>query len=549
MIPKAYKDKELDLKTGITSLLELSDNTVMNSDIDFTNDTPLLSTALNLGHASGVANASLALALAQIFEHRYGQKPEQTGIDIQKAELGLSGALISKVNNKNFVQSMYSIKDTWILYKKGILKGLPLFKINKTKDNRWFHTHPNFNCENIQKVIGTSRSEKGLKQAIGKFNALELENSIADEKAIGAIIRTPEEWLSHPHGKQLFERPVVEIEKISDNEPCHLSQLPLEKGNAGVLNGLKVLDLSRVLAGPNTTQILSEYGAECLKISHPKFPYYPFFSKIENRGKRSAFLDLKSEKDKNILYSLIEEADIFVSAYNKEGMRKLGLDPTEVAKRSKKGIIYVSISCYGSGSWENREGFDSLAQATTGFTHLHSMTNPNKEKARLYNSEKGGTAPEFIPSSVPNDYITGYLAVYGALVGLLKRQQEGGSYTINVSLAQSAMWTMRFGLRNCSFESYAFKKQIFPISLKFEERVMDFASKNYDVYPSHYGNLETVKTPISFGNQDLKSNDLLPTPRLVGYRNVKLLSTTILLNWEEEKRLFLPLVIAKRTVY
>jgi len=488
MIPDAYKNKSLNLDTGTSSLLEIGGIALSNNNVFFNNDIPVLSTSLNLGHAASSANASLAIALGQIAKHRFNSGSMEIDIDVQTSELGLAGALVSKVNNKNFVQSMFSFNDLWILYKTGILKGVPIFKINKTSDDRWFHTHPNFNCQNIQKVIGTT------------------------------IIRTPEEWLAHPHGKQLFERPVVEIEKISDSDPSQLSQLPTNKNKDGVLAGLKVLDLSRVLAGPNTTQILCEYGADCLKISHPKFPYYPFFSKIENRGKRSAYLDLQLKEDRSTFFSLVEEADVIVSSYNKGGMRRLGLDEQEVAKRSNKGIVYVHISCYGSGPWENREGFDSLAQSTSGFAHLHSMTNPNVEKATKYNSENNIGAPEFIPSSVPNDYITAYLASYGALIGLLKRHEFGGSYHIKVSLTQTAMWTMRYGLRKCSFSSYDNVKQLFPVSMKFEERVMKLASKNYEINPSQYGNLETIKSPITFKDKSLKNSNLLQTPKLGTHR-------------------------------
>ncbi|MEE9518335.1 MAG: CoA transferase, partial [Candidatus Adiutricales bacterium] len=319
---------------------------------------------------------------------------------------------------------------------------------------------------------------ESVAEAVLKWDAETLEEAIAEVGLCGAMARSAQEWAEHPHGKVLSKMPVLEIIKIADSppEPCPIGEQPL--------SGLRVLDLTRVLAGPTCARTLAEHGADVLKIGAEHLPSAEFFVQDTGHGKRSAFLDLSEESGSKKLNELIRGADVFSQSYRLGALNNRGYSPEKVAEM-RPGIVYVSMNCYGhEGPWKNRKGWEQLAQTATGLaveqgsltaadkggdddegnkngsllSHLRFMGagtacpltvtvkggNDDEGKKngglrfRSRFMEAGTAGPRLLPAAA-TDYTTGYLAAFGALTALVLRAREGGSYYVRASLTQTAM--------------------------------------------------------------------------------------------------------------
>jgi crotonobetainyl-CoA:carnitine CoA-transferase CaiB-like acyl-CoA transferase len=189
------------------------------------------------------------------------------------------------------------------------------------------------------------------------------------------------------------------------------------------LSGIKVLDVTRVLAGPTCGRTLAEYGAQVLRIGTPRYPDNELMMRDTGHGKRSSVVDLDTQTGLDTLRDLIQDADVFSQGYRPGALAARGFSLEEVVSH-RPGIIYVSLSAFGhEGPWSDRRGFDSVVQAATGIAD---------------EIGKGGQ-PRSTPAN-PLDYATGYLAAFGVMVALGRRAREGGSYLVRLSLAQTGRW-------------------------------------------------------------------------------------------------------------
>lgn len=296
-----------------------------------------------------------------------------------------------------------------------------------TKDGR--HFLPHLNLPELQKrvlgVLGCGLDPEEVRAAVGRWNALELEEAIAEARACGSMTRTEAEWRAHPHGQALAARPVISIERIGDAppEPC--------PGRADrPLAGLRVLDLTRILAGPVAARTLGEHGADVLAVAAERLPQVAPFVRDTGHGKRSAFLDLDLPEDTERLRALTREADVFSQGYRPGALAKRGFGPEDLAAL-RPGIVCVSISCYGHGGpLEDRAGWEQVAQSATGICA--------EQGAAL------GGPPALLPAAVC-DFVTGYMGALGALLALGRRAREGGSWHVQVSLCRTAMFLQDIG--------------------------------------------------------------------------------------------------------
>jgi len=293
----------------------------------------------------------------------------------------------------------------------------------RTKDGRWYLPH--FNLPHLHdRVIGVLKCESNadaVSKAIAKWDSHDLEEAVAAARACGSIIRSNKEWLEHPHGKMLSGKPLVEIIKIGDSDP-----IPFPKGGRP-LSGIRVLDLTRILAGPIAARTLAENGADVLMIAAEHLPQVPEHVMDTSHGKRSCFLNLNNAVDVATIKKLVRNADVFSQGYRPGIMDKHGLTPEQLA-RERPGIIYLTISCYGlDGPLTNRGGWEQIAQCTTGIC-----------------LDNGDERPKLLPASAC-DYTTGYNGAYGVLLALARRAREGGSYHVRVSLCRSGMYIYKQG--------------------------------------------------------------------------------------------------------
>jgi hypothetical protein len=295
-----------------------------------------------------------------------------------------------------------------------------------TKDGRF--VLPHFNLPNLKarmlKLLGCEPEPASVAKAVAKWNALDLEAAIDEHRVCGGMVRTNAEWLATPHGQVLAGKPIVEIIKIGDSDPVPFA--PAGDG-ARPLDGLHVLDLTRILAGPVAARTLAEHGAEVLMVTAERLPQVAEHVMDTSHGKRSCFLDLTRAEDAARLRELARSADVFSQGYRPGMIATLGFGPEELAAL-RPGIIYTSISCYGAdGPFSHRGGWEQVAQTMTGICHDN---NPAR--------------PHLLPAAAC-DYTTGYLAAYGVMLALARRAREGGSYHVRVSLCQSGMFIHRQG--------------------------------------------------------------------------------------------------------
>lgn len=298
------------------------------------------------------------------------------------------------------------------------------------KDGRWIYLHSGFphNTQGLLDLLGVKDDRRAVARAIARRHAGDIENEIAQAGLCGAMVRTTAEWDASAPGRLLASRPVVEIIQMGDSPPE-----PLAGSADRPLRNTRVLDLTRVLAGPTCARTLASYGADALRVGADHLPSIPLFVVDTGLGKRAASLNLQDNKDAARLRRLVRQADVFSQGYRTGAMEKLGFGVTDVLSM-RPGAVYVSINCYGhEGDWRARPGWEQLAQAVTGMA-VHQGRHLKQP------------GPTLLPAAV-NDYITGYLAALGALAALERRARVGGSYWVRVSLARTAMWVRALGQR------------------------------------------------------------------------------------------------------
>lgn len=305
----------------------------------------------------------------------------------------------------------------------------PVMGFYETRDGRWIQLHTNFphHLQGVLNVLGCANDRDAVAAAIRGWDGATLDQTLADAGLCAALIRTPDEWAALDQAKAIAGLPLFETERIGDAP----AEPPAQRGADRPLAGVRVLDLSRIIAGPVAGRALAQHGAQVLMINGPHLPNIAPLVIDNGRGKRSALVDLREAAGREVLRGLAGNADVFLQAYRPGALAARGFGPEELA-RVRPGIVYVSVSAYGhEGSWAQRRGFDSLVQSASGIAFTE------REAA-------GWHEPKHLPCQAL-DHATGYLAAFGAMAALARRATEGGSWHVRVSLAQTGRWLQSFG--------------------------------------------------------------------------------------------------------
>lgn len=296
---------------------------------------------------------------------------------------------------------------------------------HRCKDGRFIETLTPFRHleDGMLELLDCANTKEAVDAAFLKWNSFELEEEVNRRRLCGAVVRSKTEWREHPQGKALLGIPVVTIEKIADSEP-----VPFQPAKRP-LSGIRVLDLTHIVAGPTMGCVLAEQGADILHISPPNREQILANIMDTGWGKRSAYLDLNEVSDAARLSDLIKDnCDVFIQSYRPGAFDDRGFTPEKMAEL-RPGIIRVDVSGYGHvGPWAGRKAWENIADACTGIT----------VDQGTYES------PMLVPGFL-TDYSTGYFAALGTLAALIRRAREGGSYHVRVSLARSCMWYQDIG--------------------------------------------------------------------------------------------------------
>lgn len=291
-------------------------------------------------------------------------------------------------------------------------------------DGFWVHLHggfPHLHAGTLA-LLGCDDGADAVAAAVARFEAQALEDALAERRLCAARIRTADEWRAHPQGQALRDVPVIEVRRIGDAPPR-----PLVAAPSRPLAGVRVLDFTRVLAGPTVGRTLASHGAQVLRVHGPHLPFIEPFAIDTGHGKRSTRLDLRQAHDLRSARALLGDAHVVTLGYRRGALSRFGFDAEQVAA-DRPGAIVVSVNAYGhTGPWADRGGWEQLAQSATGIA---------EEQGRAVGE---GGVPALLPAAA-TDYLTGHLGALGALRALERQQREGGSFEVRVSLSRTAMW-------------------------------------------------------------------------------------------------------------
>lgn len=372
---------------------------------------PILPTSFRIGDTSTAALSAVGLAVSDLWESRTGRRQE-VSVDARRATASLRSGKYMQMDGAGVSTERNTVMGVY-----------------PTKDGRWSYLHCNFPNHRAAalSVLGVAEDRDAVTKAVAKWNAQDLEDAIIEAKGAGGMVRTMEEWAKHPQAAAIANLPLMEIVKLADSPPEALPE------GSRPLSGVRVLDLTRVLAGPTCARTLAEHGADVMKITGAHLPNIGYQEYDTGHGKLNAQLDLRETKDMETLRGLVSQTDVFSQGYRPGTLGGRGLSPEELAEL-RPGIVYISLCAFSHmGPWASRRGFDTVVQTVSGITNRQGDLFPG-----------ANPGPQFYPVSAI-DYLTGYLMALGGMVALNRRVHEGGSWLVRISLAQVGRWLVSQG--------------------------------------------------------------------------------------------------------
>src|SRR5438128_1074281 len=344
--------------------------------VEISRDTdPILPTPFRIGETSAAALGAVGLAASDLWELRTGRRQE-IAVDTRQVTASLRSTHYMKIDGAPVSTERNAVMGTY-----------------PAKDGRWSYLHCNFPNHRAAalSVLGVPEDREAVRQAVAQWDALALEEAIIAAKGAGGMVRSMAEWAQHPQAAAIAALPLLEIVKIGEAPPEGLPE------GDRPLSGIRVLDLTRVLAGPTCARTLAEHGADVLKITAPHIAARDDQEYDTGHGKLSARLDLRQPQDLETLKGLVREGDVFSQGYRPGTLAGRGLAPEQLAAL-RPGIVYVSLCAFSHvGPWASRRGFDTVVQNVSGITTRQGQVFPGAEPG----------APQFYPVSAI-DYLTGY---------------------------------------------------------------------------------------------------------------------------------------------
>ena len=397
----------MDATEALQDLLKCAQRHPAPADeVVITGRDPVLPTNFLLGAAGAAVIAAVGVAAADLWYVRTGRR-QRVAMDMRAAAAALRADRYLLIDGK-------PPPSPWD----------PISGFYRTRDDRWIQFHCNFphHRDGVLAFLGCPNDRAAVEAATAQWAGQALEDGLTEAQMCVGLVRRREEWMAHPQARTVAQLPLFEIIKIGDSPPE-----PLPSGSRP-LSSMRVLDLTRVIAGPVGGRTLAEHGAEVMRIRAPHLPGNYHLDIDSGHGKLSAHLDLRQSHDIDQLRALVRQADVFAQGYRPATLAARGFSPEALAEL-RPGIVYVSLSAYShQGPWHLKRGFDSLVQSVSGIVH----------------EQSAGGKPRHLPAQAL-DYVSGYLMAFGAMMALVRRAREGGSYLVRISLVQTGQWIHQLG--------------------------------------------------------------------------------------------------------
>ncbi|MEA2167093.1 MAG: hypothetical protein QOF76_393 [Solirubrobacteraceae bacterium] len=283
----------------------------------------------------------------------------------------------------------------------------PLSRFWRAADG-WVRTHANYPWHRDALLCALRAEAERVEAAIAALPATEIEARVYAAGGLAVAVRTAGAWRAEAGDPG----PLVATAAIAGAAP----RPAVASGRP--VTGLRVLDLTRVIAGPVATRMLGALGADVLRIDDPNRPELEMHQLDGLLGKRSAFLDLRTAAGRERLEDLLAGADVVVTGYRPGALTGFGLDPDALARRHP-GLVIVALSAWGNAKgFAGRRGFDSLVQAASGIA--------------LDYGDPGALPCQLL------DHATGYLMAAASLEGVARQRAEGGTHVARLALAATA---------------------------------------------------------------------------------------------------------------
>lgn len=345
--------------------------------------------------------------------------------DLAAASVGAAGLMLAQLpgvgGDVTVSRRLSSLWFNWSLQPQG-WEPPPLRDVvtgDYRAADRWIRLHTNAPHHRAAAlaVLDCAPEREAVVRAVAAWQADELEAAVVAQGGCAATMRSIDEWREHPQGRALSEAPLF----LQESREC--APWAWRPDAARPLRGLRVLDLTRVLAGPVATRFLAGFGADVLRIDPPTWDEAGVIPEV-SLGKRCARLDLRKADDHAVFARLLSETDVLVHGYRNGALDHLGFSAQERAALNPD-LIDVSLNAYGwSGPWCDRRGFDSLVQMSCGI-------------ADAGMSAQGAAKPVPLPVQAL-DHATGYLMAAAVLRGVRARSDERRAMRIRLSLARTA---------------------------------------------------------------------------------------------------------------
>jgi hypothetical protein len=281
--------------------------------------------------------------------------------------------------------------------------------------------------------LGLDAKRKDVADACLKWKAVDLEREGFSKGAVIAALRSPQEWDRTSQAQAISDFPISVKQLTSTRREMPKLRTRLTPGNDKALQGLRVLELSRVIAAPVAGRTLAAHGADVLWVTSPNLSDLPVIDRDLARGKRTIQLDLKDSGNWEELLQLIKDADIFIQGYRPGSLAASGLSIDQLVELNPN-IVIANLSAYGQdGPWSSYRGFDSLLQTCTGM---------NVSEAEHF----GDDSPARPTPCQALDHASGYLLAAGIMTAIYKQATvQSGAYVVDVSLASTAKYLRSLG--------------------------------------------------------------------------------------------------------
>jgi crotonobetainyl-CoA:carnitine CoA-transferase CaiB-like acyl-CoA transferase len=393
-----------------------------------------------------------ATLLNVLLARKYGIEPQEIEINTDHAQLFIMSFFLAEVNpdptgpvkptelrelnemHKEHFPSWDLHHQVSSQYRKAVTN------IYRTKDDRFYHLHASLNPDPSLKALGLpwdmpelttiQSSWAPFTNRMAEKTAEEWDDILAEQfKQAGTICHSPEEYSATPQGQAQRNTGLYAIDHFLGGEPCWWPDSP-QTGPGRPLAGLKIVDLTRIVAGPSISRTLAELGASVMRVTGPHIADFSGLHIDTNWGKWNCHLDLRQDSDRAKFEALVWEADVVVNGYRPFVLDKFGVGYEEIFKLGQKrgrGYIYVRENCFGwKGPWSHRAGWQPISDACSGVAYGFGRAMGNDEPV--------------VPVLPNSDYCTGVSGACGVLQGLLSRAEKGGSYLVSTAINYYNSW-------------------------------------------------------------------------------------------------------------